>query len=88
MIRNNCHNNHLTIPIHHPGNQVQQNNPRPPAALYPVDIAAYGWEFVSGAGCVQTPRVVRGPAAPPSGSLVVRAKLQGELAAVIHVAVI
>ena len=32
----------------------------PPA----VDIAAYGWELVSGAGCVPTPRIARGPAAP------------------------
>ena len=34
----------------------------PPA----VDIAAYGWELVSGAGCVPTPRIARGPAAPPA----------------------
>ena len=34
----------------------------PPA----VDIAAYGWELVSGAECVPTPRVARGPAAPPA----------------------
>jgi len=34
----------------------------PPA----VDIAAYGWEFVSGAGCVPTPHIARGPAAPPA----------------------
>ena len=33
----------------------------PPA----VDIAAYGWELVSGAECVPTPRVARGPATPP-----------------------
>ena len=31
-----------------------------------VVIAAYGWELVSGAGCVPTPRIVRGPAAPPA----------------------
>ena len=31
-----------------------------------VDIAAYGWELVSGAGCVPTPRIARGPAAPPA----------------------
>ena len=31
-----------------------------------VDIAAYGWELVSGAGCVPTPRLARGPAAPPA----------------------
>ena len=34
----------------------------PPA----VEIAAYGWELVSGAGCVPTPRIARGPAAPPA----------------------
>ena len=34
----------------------------PPA----VDIAAYGWELVSGAGCVPTPRIARGPAALPA----------------------
>ena len=31
-----------------------------------VDIAAYGWELVSGAGCVLTPRIARGPAALPA----------------------
>ena len=34
----------------------------PPA----VDIATYWWELVSGAGCVPTPRIARGPAAPPA----------------------
>jgi len=34
----------------------------PPA----VDIAAYGWELVSSAGCVPTPRIARVPAAPPA----------------------
>jgi len=34
----------------------------PPA----IDIAAYGWELVSGAGCVPTPRIAREPAAPPA----------------------
>ena len=34
----------------------------PPA----VDIAAYGWELVSGVGCVPTPRITRGSAAPPA----------------------
>ena len=29
-----------------------------------VNIAAYGWELVSGAGCVLIPRIARGPAAP------------------------
>ena len=67
MIRNHFHNNHLPIPIHHPGNQFQQNNSRHPATLYPVDIAAYEWECVSGVGCVQTPRIVRGPAARRRG---------------------
>ena len=31
-----------------------------------VDIAAYGWELVSGAGRVPTSRIARGPAAPPA----------------------
>ena len=37
----------------------------PPA----VDITAYGWELVTGAGCVPTPRIARGPAAPPALAL-------------------
>ena len=58
----------------------------PPA----VDIAANGWELVSGAGCVPTPRIARGPAAPPALMDVINCLCEavGKLAAVMHVAVI
>ena len=57
----------------------------PPA----VDIAAYGRELVSDAGCVPTPRTTRGPAVPPAlMDMDANTKLSGKLAAVMHIAVI
>ena len=47
--------------------------------------------FVSGTGCVPTPRTTRGPEVPPPPALVSSifcAKLLGTLAGVVHVAVI
>ena len=55
-----------------------------------ADSAAYGLELVSGAGCVPTLRIARGPAAPSARrtSSTANAKMSGKLAAVMHVAVI
>ena len=53
-------------------------------------LTAYGWEFVSGAGCMPTLSIARASATPmPSWtSSIVSVKQYGKLAAFMHVAVL